>query len=152
MTAPFAVYFASRARAGLTRFLWGAAAVLLLVGAATTVSRTVVSMVVVMILVALIVRKRAVLRYWPVLIVLLAAVHFAAPRTLGSLYHSFFPQGGLYHSQSARSGAIGSGRIADIGRDCAAGSRTRSSATGSAPGRSAAPPSRARSSTRRPER
>jgi O-Antigen ligase len=114
MTTPFAVYFASRARTRWRRFVWGTAALLLLVGAATTVSRTVVSMGIAMIIVALFVRKGAVARYWPVLLFLAVAVHFAAPKTLGSLYHSFLPRGGLYHSQSARSGAIGSGRIADI--------------------------------------
>src|SRR5262249_16382106 len=110
----FAVYFASRARNRAGQLLWAAAGVTLLVGAATTVSRTVVSMVVAMVVVALVARKRAVLRYWPVLLVMLVVVHFAAPRTLASLYRSFFPRGGLYHSQSARRGAVGSGRIADI--------------------------------------
>jgi hypothetical protein len=114
MTTPFALYFASRARMRARQLLWAAAAVLLLVGAATTVSRTVVVMVIAMTVVAVIARGHAVLRYWPALLVLLVAVHFAAPRTLGSLYHSFLPRGGLYHSQAARQGAVGSGRIADI--------------------------------------
>ena len=38
-------------------------------------------------------------------IVLLAVVHFAAPGTLGSLYHAFVPQGGLVQSQTRASAA-----------------------------------------------
>jgi hypothetical protein len=68
-----------------------------------------------MTIVALLVRKPVVTRHWPVALALLAAVHLAAPHTLGSLYHSFLPQGGLVHSQTARGGEVGSGRLADIG-------------------------------------
>src|SRR5262249_8166312 len=68
-----------------------------------------------MAIVALIVRKRVVARYWPAAVVLLVAVHIAAPHTLGSLYHSFSPQGGLIHSQGSRSGELGPGRLADLG-------------------------------------
>jgi hypothetical protein len=85
------------------------------VGALTTVSRTVVLMALAMTIVGLLVRKRLVLRHWPLALVLLAAVHVAAPHTLGSLYHSFLPKGGLVHSQTARQGETGSGRVADIG-------------------------------------
>ena len=60
-------------------------------------------------------RKQAVARFWPLAIVLLAAVHLAAPHTLGSLYHSFLPKGGLVQSQTARGGDVGSGRVADLG-------------------------------------
>ncbi|HJQ73411.1 MAG TPA: O-antigen ligase family protein [Gaiellaceae bacterium] len=115
MTMPLAVYLASRAREQLGRLFWAAAAVLLLVGALVTVSRTVALMGLAMLVVVLLLRRHLVARYWPAGIVLLAAVHVAAPHTLGSLYHSFLPQGGLYHSQAARPGEIGSGRIADIG-------------------------------------
>jgi hypothetical protein len=114
MAMPLAVYLASRARTELGRILWAAAGVLVLVGAVTTVSRTVVLMGVAMIVVALLVRKRVVARYWPAALVLLVAVHIAAPHTLGSLYHSFMPQGGLYNSQGSRGGQLGSGRVADI--------------------------------------
>jgi hypothetical protein len=114
MAMPLAVYLASRARENLARLLWGAAAVLVLVGALVTVSRTIVLMAVAMVVVALLVRRRIVARYWPAALLLVAAVHVAAPHTLGSLYHAFLPQGGLYQSQAARNGQIGSGRIADI--------------------------------------
>lgn len=115
MAMPLAVYLASRARSELGRLLWAAAGVLVLVGALVTVSRTIVLMSLAMVVVALLVRRRIVVRYWPVALVLLAAVHIAAPHTLGSLYHSFLPHEGLIQSQGARGGQLGSGRIADIG-------------------------------------
>jgi polysaccharide biosynthesis protein PslJ len=114
MAVPLAAYLATRAKTQLGRLFWAAAGVLAAVGALTTVSRTVVSMVIVMAIVGLIVRKRAVLRFWPLAILMLAVVHLAAPHTLGSLYHSFLPKGGLVHSQTARQGETGSGRVADI--------------------------------------
>jgi polysaccharide biosynthesis protein PslJ len=115
MAMPLAAYLASRARDTAGRLVWGAAAVLVLVGALVTVSRTVVLMGLAMVVVALLVRKQVLRRYWPGAIVLVVAVHFAAPHTLGSLYHAFLPQGGLTNSLSARSGEVGSGRLADIG-------------------------------------
>ena len=115
MAMPLAAYLATRARNQASAFFWGAAGVLCAVGALTTVSRTVVSMAVAMTIVTLLVRKQVVARFWPLGIVLLAAVHIAAPHTLGSLYHSFLPKGGLVHSQTARSGNTGSGRVADLG-------------------------------------
>ncbi len=115
MAMPLAAYLASRAATRARRYLWVGAALLVVVGALMTVSRTVVLMALAMTIAALAVRKQAVVRYWPLLPVLLVAVHFAAPHTLGSLYHSFLPRGGLVQSQTARSGAVGSGRIADIG-------------------------------------
>ena len=115
MAMPLAAYLATRARNQAAAFFWGAAGVLCVVGALTTVSRTVVSMAVAMTIVTLLVRKQVVARFWPLAIVLLAAVHLAAPHTLGSLYHSFLPKGGLVHSQTARAGNVGSGRVADIG-------------------------------------
>jgi hypothetical protein len=115
MAMPLAAYLASRARTQIRGLLWGSAGVIVLIGALTTVSRTVVSMTLAMTVVALLVRKQVVARYWPGLLVLLVAVHLAAPHTLGSLYHSFLPRGGLVHSQTARGGNVGSGRVADIG-------------------------------------
>jgi O-antigen ligase/polysaccharide polymerase Wzy-like membrane protein len=115
MAMPLAAYLVTRARSSAGAFFWGATGALCVVGALTTVSRTVVLMAVAMTIAALLVRKQAVTRFWPLGIVLLAAVHLAAPHTLGSLYHSFLPKGGLVHSQTAREGNVGSGRVADIG-------------------------------------
>ncbi|HUK95650.1 MAG TPA: O-antigen ligase family protein [Gaiellaceae bacterium] len=114
MTLPLAVYLASRARAEAGKLLWAAVGGLLAVGALVTISRTVVLMGLAMLVVALLVRPRAVRRYWPALLVLLVAVHFASPHTLGSLYRSFDPKGGLVQSQTRRPSAVGSGRVADI--------------------------------------
>ena len=114
MAVPLAAYLASRARTQARSLVWAAAGALAVVGALTTVSRTVVSMALAMTIAGLAVRKRAVLRYWPLALVAAAAVHVAAPHALGSLYHSFFPKGGLVHSQTARQGQTGSGRVADI--------------------------------------
>jgi O-Antigen ligase len=115
MAMPLAAYLASRAGAQRMRLFWGASAVLVVVGALMTVSRTVVLMALAMTVVALLVRRQVVARYWPAALVLVAAVHLAAPHTLGSLYHSFLSHGGVVQAQTARSGEVGSGRIADIG-------------------------------------
>jgi hypothetical protein len=115
MAMPLAAYLATRARNQTGAFFWAAAGVLCVVGALMTVSRTVVLMAVAMTIVALLVRKQVVTRFWPFAIVLVVAVHLAAPHTLGSLYHSFLPKGGLVNSQTARSGDVGSGRVADLG-------------------------------------
>jgi hypothetical protein len=115
MTMPLALYLASRARTTGSKLFWGAMGGLVAVGALTTISRTVVLMAAAMLGVALVVRGQAVRRYWLALPVVLVAVHFATPHTLGSLYHSFAPKGGLVQSQTRRPSAVGSGRIADIG-------------------------------------
>ena len=128
MAMPLAAYLATRARNQVGACFWVATGGLCVVGALTTVSRTVVSMAIAMTIVTLLVRKQVVARFWPFGIVLLAAVHIAAPHTLGSLYHSFLPKGGLVHSQTAREGNVGSGRVADIGpgpAESEAGSRVR---------------------------
>ena len=153
MAMPLAAYLATRARNQAAAFFWGATGVLCVVGALTTVSRTVVSMAIAMTIVTLLVRKQVVARFWPFGIVLLAAVHIAAPHTLGSLYHSFLPKGGLVHSQTAREGNVGSGRVADIGpglSELEAGARVRARPRHGQGGPLRT--SRARSSTRRPAR
>jgi O-antigen ligase len=111
---PLAAYLASRARSRAGQLLWAAAGLTVLVGAFATVSRTIVLMTVVMVAVALIVRRTAVVRAWPALLVLVVAVHFAAPGAIRGIYHAFKPRGGLVHSQTARAGSTGSGRVADI--------------------------------------
>jgi polysaccharide biosynthesis protein PslJ len=79
-----------------------------------TVSRTVPFMLAGMILTALWLRPKQVARRWPLLILVVAFVHFAAPNTLGTLYRTFTPSGGLLAQQEQRAGFGGSGRIADI--------------------------------------
>jgi hypothetical protein len=60
-------------------------------------------------------RRSAVVRSWPALVVLALAVHVAAPGAVSHLYRAFFPRQGLSTSQEGRSGALGSGRLADLG-------------------------------------
>ena len=114
LAVPIAAYLASRAATRARSLAWGAAGVLLVVGAFATVSRTVVLMAAAMIVVALVVRGRAVRRYWPVAVAVVAAAHFAAPGAMSSLYHAFAPRAGLIQSQTALGGNVGSGRLADI--------------------------------------
>jgi hypothetical protein len=114
MCAPLAVYLASRARARLASFLWMGAAIVMIAGATVTVSRTVPFMLVGMTLAALWLRPKQVARRWPLLILVVAFVHFAAPNTLGPLYRAFQPSEGLLEQQQQRSGFGGSGRIADL--------------------------------------
>ena len=114
LAVPIAAYFAGRASTRLRALAWAGAGLLLVVGALATVSRTVVLMAVAMVAVALVVRGRAVRRYWPVALAVVAASHFAAPGAMSSLYHAFVPRAGLIQSQTALGGHVGSGRIADI--------------------------------------
>jgi O-Antigen ligase len=114
MCSPLAVYLASRARSRLMSWLWMGAGVVMIAGATVTVSRTVPLMIVGMVLTALWLRPRQVARRWPLLILVVAFVHFASPHTLGPLLRAFQPSGGLLAQQQQRSGFGGSGRIADI--------------------------------------
>ena len=114
LAVPAAAYFAGRAATRLRALGWGAAGTILVVGALATVSRTVVLMAVAMAAVALVVRGRAVRRWWPVVVAIVAAAHLAAPGALGALYHSFAPPAGLIQSQAALGGSVGSGRLADL--------------------------------------
>ena len=114
LAVPIAAYLASRAATRARALAWGGAGVVLVVAAFATVSRTVVLMAVAMVLVALVVRGRALRRYWPVAVAVVAAAHLAAPGAMSSLYHAFVPRAGLIQSQTALSGHVGSGRLADI--------------------------------------
>lgn len=115
MCLPLGVHVASRARTRLRSRAWLLATLVVTAGALATVSRTVVVMLVSMLVVGLILRKRAITRRWPVLIVLLAVVHFASPGAMSHLARAFNPKGGLVAQQAKRSGQVGSGRLADFG-------------------------------------
>jgi hypothetical protein len=115
MAVPLAIYLAGRASTVLRSRLWSGVAVACVAGALSTVSRTTVVMAVAMVLVALWLRGKALLGFWPLLIVLPIVVHFVAPGALGGLYKSFFPKEGLVTSLEGRSGESGSGRFADYG-------------------------------------
>lgn len=115
MSTPLAFYLARRATATHAKRLWQLAALVIAAGAAATQSRTVVSMVGAMIIVGLWLRRQSVVRHWPLLIVVLGAIHVASPSTLGDLYHAFLPKSGLIGEQETRAGLTGSGRLADLG-------------------------------------
>lgn len=84
-----------------------------LVAALATVSRTAFVMLMVIVLVYLLLRPAQTRRLWPLAPVLLVAVHFVLPGTLGALKKSFLPKGGLIAEQQNQS--VGSGRLATLG-------------------------------------
>jgi O-antigen ligase/polysaccharide polymerase Wzy-like membrane protein len=115
MAVPLSLYTVSRARTRTRQFAWWGVAAVIVAGALATVSRTVVSMALAVLVVGLLVRRREIVRRWPVLIVLALVVHVASPGAVSHLYRAFFPKQGLSSSLEGRSGAVGSGRVADIG-------------------------------------
>ena len=58
-------------------------------------------------------RASQVLRFWPVLLILPIAIHFAVPGALGGIYGRS-PASGLASDLTTRAGESGSGRLADI--------------------------------------
>jgi hypothetical protein len=114
MTFPLALYLVGRAQTRLRAQLWGVAAALCAIGAVATISRTTVVMVIAIVAVGLWVRGSLVLRFWPFLLVLPVAIHFAVPGALGGIYRAFDPQQGLTSDLTTRSGESGSGRLADL--------------------------------------
>lgn len=114
MVVPLAIVLANYASTNARKLLWLSAAAACTMGALVTVSRTVVAMAVVMTIVGLLLRPEQVLKFWPVLLVLPAIAHVAAPGTLGALYKSIFPEEGLASDLQGRAGLGGSGRLADI--------------------------------------
>ena len=112
MLVPPALYIAYATK----RKIWWVAATLVVVGAFSTVSRTTVVMVFAVALVFVLLRPTYARRFWPALIPVVLAIHFAVPGTLGTLKSSLFPKGGLIASQKVHPDSQSSaGRIADIG-------------------------------------
>jgi hypothetical protein len=114
MCAPLALYCARQAATKFRMFLWALCGVLAAVGAYVTLSRTVTLVLAAMGLAGLWVRRDLVIKLWPMLLLLPAVIHFAAPGALGSIVHSFNPYGGLTTAESQRAGLVGSGRLADL--------------------------------------
>ncbi len=114
MAFPLALYLVGRASTQLRSRLWVVAAAICAMGAAATISRTTVIMALALGLVALWVRGRQVVRFWPLLLILPVAIHFAVPGALGGIYKAFDQQGGITSDAYARSGEQGSGRLADV--------------------------------------
>ena len=114
MTFPLALYLIGRAETRLRARLWAVAAAICAMGAVATISRTTVVMAIAILAVGLWVRGRQLVRFWPLLLILPVAIHFAVPGALGGIYRAFDPQEGLTSDLSTRSGESGSGRLADI--------------------------------------
>jgi hypothetical protein len=97
---------------------WWLASFALLLGMLVTGSRTGVLMLFAVVLVYLILRPSYVVRFWPLLLPALVAVHIALPGTIGGLRAAFFPKGGLISQQDnvVRGNELRSnGRLADVG-------------------------------------
>jgi len=106
---PMAIYVAIASR----RRIWFGAALLLGLAAFSTVSRTAVVSLAAIAVVYLVLRPAATLRFWPLVLPGLIAVHIAMPGVLGSMYKGIFPQGGIV---AAEAGApVGSSRTASFG-------------------------------------
>jgi polysaccharide biosynthesis protein PslJ len=115
MAFPLALYLVGRASTQLRSRIWVVAAAICAMGAVATISRTTVIMGVALGLVALWVRGRQVVRFWPLLLILPVAIHFAVPGALGGIYKALtFQSGGLAADAYARPGEQGSGRLADL--------------------------------------
>lgn len=108
MLVPLGIYLTHVTR----RIRWALATGLLMVGVFTSVSRTGVVMLLTVGAVFFWLRRPETKRVLPLLLPLLAAVHFAVPGTLGTLRASFFPEGGLIEEQR---GYQDTGRIGDLG-------------------------------------
>lgn len=116
MTFPLALYLIGRAKTRVRAQLWGVAAAVCAMGAVATISRTTVIMALAILVVGLWIRGAQVARFWPLLLILPVAIHFATPGALGGIYNALtFQSGGLAADAYARSGEAGSGRLADVG-------------------------------------
>ncbi|HEV2590712.1 MAG TPA: O-antigen ligase family protein [Gaiellaceae bacterium] len=115
MCVPLALHLSTRAATAAHRRLWLAAAGLVLLGAMATVSRTVILMLLAMLVCAFWLYGTRLLRYWPMLLILAVATHFAAPGVVSHIYKRFTPKGGVVGQLDSRAGMRGSGRIADLG-------------------------------------
>jgi hypothetical protein len=111
MLVPLAVY--------VTRYYggrWYIAFACIVIGVLSTVSRTGIMMLITLLFVFAWLRTGEVKRIWPLLLPVLVFTQFAVPGTLGSLYSSFFPEGGLIAQQESSPGdCASSGRVADLG-------------------------------------
>jgi O-antigen ligase len=83
---PLALYLALKRR----RRIYWLAVVLLAVGATSSVSRTTVAMLVVVAVTFYVIKPAETVRFAPLLVPFVVAVHFATPGTLGTLKASFF--------------------------------------------------------------
>ena len=111
MLMPFAIYLGASTK----RLIWWGCCGALVIGATSTVSRTAVVMLLFELAIIAAVRWNDVRRLWPLVIPLVALVHFALPGTIGTLHSAFFPSGGLVSEQETHATSLSTaGRVADI--------------------------------------
>jgi O-antigen ligase len=94
---------------------WWFAGICILFGALVTHSRTGVLMLAVIVFTYAWLRPRELKRFWPAMLPMLVALHFAAPGTIGTIKESFFPRGGVAALKASQETANGHGRIASLG-------------------------------------
>jgi hypothetical protein len=114
MCTPLALYCARRARNRFRAGLWALCGVTAVIGSFVTLSRTVTLVLAGMTIAALWIRRDLLFKLWPLVFLLPALIHFAAPGALGTIAHSFNPYGGIQAAESQRAGQVGSGRLSDI--------------------------------------
>jgi polysaccharide biosynthesis protein PslJ len=114
MLTPLSLYLGLRP--GRQR-LWWIAAGLLTLGMFATLSRTGVVMLFAVVGVFLWLRRAQTVRFWPVLLPLLVAVHVALPGTIGTLKAMLLPTSAVIAQQQgiAKYGCGGQGRLGKIG-------------------------------------
>ena len=111
MLMPFGIYLARRSG----RRIWWAVACLLVLGTLTTISRTSILMMLVVLLIYWRLFPGITKRLLPLLVPAILVIHLALPGSLGTIWTSFFPHGGLVKQQEQGRGTGGSGRVADLG-------------------------------------
>ena len=96
---------------------WMAVACLYVVAVFTTASRTGIAGMLVLLLVYLFLQPRVVLRKWPLVIPLLAAVHIAAPGAIGTIRETINPSQVIAEQDSHVAGndQYSGGRLTDVG-------------------------------------
>jgi hypothetical protein len=114
MIAPLAVWLFSRAGTRNARIGWALAVGVIAVGVAMPVTRTAIVMGGIMLALAVIVRGAKLVRYWPLAVFAIVAIHAVSPGVVGAVYKSFFPEQGLVSQAQGRDGLVGSGRLSDI--------------------------------------
>ena len=111
MLVPVAVYVIWNTR---QKRWWLALALIALAGFAT-VARTGIVMLFVEALVLMVLKPALLRRVWWMIPPFLIAVNIAVPSTIGTIRHSFFPEGGLISQQKVDSGGDAGNRLSDVG-------------------------------------
>ena len=111
LLVPIAVYVVWRTR---QKRWWLALAFIALAGF-STVARTGIVMLFVESTVLMVLKPALLRKVWWMIPPFLVAVNVAVPSTIGTIRHSFFPQGGLVAQQKVDSGGDAGNRLSDVG-------------------------------------